>query len=70
MTEAGQPAPGDRIRVESDSDAIAIVQLAARWSERFAEARDAPRAALERFRAAFDYIDAVTHGRRPDESGT
>jgi hypothetical protein len=69
MAEARPPGTGDRIRVDSYSEVIAITQLAARWSERFAApAGDAPGAALERFRVAFDYVDAVTHGRSPPEA--
>jgi len=66
MPEEGSPALSERIRVQSDSDMVAIAQLAARWSELFRPAAgDTSAAALRRFRAAYEYLDAVTHGLEP-----
>ncbi len=71
MAEERPPTAGEPIRVQSDREYLAIAQLAARWSEAFAPTTgDAPSAALERFRTAYDYLDAITHGQRPpDDSG-
>ena len=56
----------ERIGVGSNDDSVARLQLAARWAETYAPAEgDSLRAALQRFRAAFEYLDAVTHGIEP-----
>lgn len=56
----------DRISVGSSDDTIARIQLAARWAESFAPAEgDSLVASLHRFRKAYDYLDAVTHGVEP-----
>jgi hypothetical protein len=57
-----------RIGVGAGDDQIARIQLAARWSEAFApDGGDTLQGMLRRFRAAFDYLDAVTHGVEPAE---
>jgi hypothetical protein len=62
---AGRP---ERIGVGGGDDAVVRIQLAARWAEQYApEQGDSLRAALKRFRHAFDYLDAVTHGLEPSE---
>jgi hypothetical protein len=78
--EGSPPAGGDvreerrdqrdaqRIGVGGGDDQIARIQLAARWSEQFAPvAGDTLQGMLRRFRAAFDYLDSVTHGVEPVE---
>ncbi len=55
-----------RIGVGGGDDSVVRIQLAARWAEAFAPERgDTLRGALERFRAAYEYLDAVTHGIEP-----
>lgn len=61
---------GDLIGVAGGDDSILRIQLAARWAERFGPERgDTMAAALERFRRAFEYLDAVTHGIEPQPYG-
>ena len=60
-----QPVAPDRIGVNSSSETVAVYQLAARWSERYAKPQDDLHAMLERFRQAYVYLDAVTHGLEP-----
>jgi hypothetical protein len=62
---------GDRIGVGGGDDSVARFQLAARWAETFApENGDNLRAALRRFRTAYEYLDSVTHGiEPPSENG-
>jgi hypothetical protein len=68
MAEEGPRSTGEPIRVQSDREELAIAQLAARWSEAFAPTTgDAPSAALGRFRVAYEYLDAITHGQRPPD---
>jgi hypothetical protein len=61
------------IAVASGDESVAKLQLAARWAERYAPRNaDSMSAALRRFRQAYDYLDAVTHGIEPpsdEESG-
>ena len=65
-TQPQEPDPRDTIAVRSDSERIALIQLAARWAERFGDPRTDTRGAVgERFRIAFDYLDAVIHGLKP-----
>ena len=55
----------DLIGLTSPSETVAIYQLAARWAERYAQPQDDLRAMLERFRQAYEYLDAVSHGLDP-----
>jgi hypothetical protein len=56
----------NRISVGGADDAVVRIQLAARWAESFApDHGDSLRGALERFRQAYEYLDAVTHGIEP-----
>ena len=57
----------DLIGLTSPSETVAIYQLAARWAERYAQPHDDLRAMLERFRQAYEYLDAVSHGLEPTE---
>jgi hypothetical protein len=58
------------IGVGGGDDAVSRIQLAARWAESYAPASgDSLRAALDRFRVAYDYLDAVTHGVEPPTDG-
>jgi hypothetical protein len=60
------------IGVGGGDDAVSRIQLAARWSEAFAPRQgDSLRAALQRFRTAYEFLDAVTHGVEPPaDNGT
>ena len=63
--------PGKKIDLRTDSESIALQQLAARWAEAFpSPAGDSRDAALRRFRSAYEYLDAVTHGVQPPEPPT
>lgn len=57
----------ERIGVGAGDDAVVRIQLAARWAEVYSSATDPLGSVLKRFRAAFDYVDAVTHGIPPQE---
>ena len=70
--EASVERPGswpgsDIIALTGPSEALGVYQLAARWSERYATPGDDLPAMLERFRRAYIYLDAVTHGLEPPE---
>lgn len=66
--EKGRGRGGDRIGVSGMDESIVRLQLAARWAEQFApENGDSLAAMLRRFRAAYDYLDAVMHGMEPQE---
>src|SRR5918912_3500500 len=78
MTTGDDKAPGpggapedrrdgrpERIGVGSPDDNVTRIQLAARWSEAYAPRDDSLGAILKRFRAAYEYLDAVTHGVEP-----
>ncbi len=56
---------GQRINVGPGDDNLARIQLAARWAEVYAPRTDSLGSILKRFRAAFEYLDAVTHGVEP-----
>jgi hypothetical protein len=63
---ATQQQRWERIGVGGGDDAVSRIQLAARWSEAFAPREgDSLRAALQRFRVAYEFLDAVTHGVEP-----
>ena len=74
-TPPGGGAPGAAqtpavIGLGGGDDSTLRIQLAARWAERFApEHGDSLAASLERFRRAFEYLDAVTHGIEPQPFG-
>jgi hypothetical protein len=56
---------GERIGIGGGDDNVTRIQLAARWSEAYAPEHDTLGAILKRFRAAYEYLDAVTHGVEP-----
>ena len=56
------------IGVGGGDDSIARIQLAARWAEAYAPASgDSLAGILKRFRATYEYLDAVTHGVEPGD---
>ena len=69
-TRDAREGRGEMIGLSGGDDSILRIQLAARWAERFGpEHGDTMSAALERFRRAFEYLDAVTHGIEPQPYG-
>ena len=56
------------IGVQAGDEAVAKLQLAARWAERYSGAAEDMNDVLKRFRLAYDYVDAVTNGVEPEES--
>jgi hypothetical protein len=71
----GKPDEGKeregRIGVGGGDETVVRIQLAARWAEAFAPARgDSLHATMQRFRQAYEYIDAVTHGVEPASGDT
>jgi hypothetical protein len=58
---------GERIGVGGGDDSVTRIQLAARWAESYGPAADSLGGVLKRFRAAFEYLDAVTHGVEPPD---
>jgi hypothetical protein len=58
---------GERIGVGGGDDSVVRIQLAARWAEAYGPATDSLGSILRRFRAAYDYLDAVTHGVEPPD---
>ena len=61
-----EEARHDRIGVGGGDDSVCRIQLAARWAETFGPpAGDSLSSALKRFRTAYEYLDAVTHGVEP-----
>src|SRR5919204_3598630 len=58
---------GERIGVGGGDDSVTRIQLAARWAESYGPPTDSLGGVLKRFRAAFDYLDAVTHGVEPPD---
>jgi hypothetical protein len=58
---------GEQIGVGGGDDSVARIQLAARWAEAYAGEGDSLGGALRRFRAAYEYLDAVFHGVEPPE---
>ncbi len=57
----------ERIGVGGGDDSVSRIQLAARWAEAYGSENDSLRGVLHRFRAAYDYLDAVIHGVEPAE---
>ncbi len=58
---------GERIGVGGGDDSVIRIQLAARWAESFGPSTDSLGNILRRFRAAYEYLDAVTHGVEPPD---
>jgi hypothetical protein len=58
---------GERIGVGGGDDSVTRIQLAARWAESYGPPTDSLGNILRRFRAAFEYLDAVTHGVEPPD---
>ncbi len=58
---------GDRIGVGGGDDSVTRIQLAARWAESYGPHTDSLGAMLKRFRAAYEYLDAVIHGVEPSD---
>jgi hypothetical protein len=56
---------GDRIGIGGGDDSVTRIQLAARWAESYSPESDSLGRILKRFRAAYDYLDAVIHGVEP-----
>jgi hypothetical protein len=64
----GEHDSGQRINIGGGDDSIARIQLAARWAEAYPPSRgDSLNGVLRRFRVAYDYLDAITHGVEPPE---
>jgi hypothetical protein len=59
--------PEQRIGVGGGDDSVSRIQLAARWAEAYATEGDSLGGMLRRFRAAYDYLDAVIHGVEPPD---
>jgi hypothetical protein len=61
----------DDVDVKGPDESGAMIQLATRWAERHAPAeRDSEHRALARFRAAYQYIEAVVRGVEPPQTQT
>ena len=58
---------GERIGIGGGDDSVTRIQLAARWAESYGPPTDSLGNILRRFRAAFEYLDAVTHGVEPPD---
>jgi hypothetical protein len=58
---------GERIGIGGGDDSVTRIQLAARWAEAYGPATDSLGGVLQRFRAAYDYLDSVTHGVEPND---
>src|ERR1700736_1214003 len=58
---------GDRIGVGGGDDSVTRIQLAARWAESYGPYTDSLAGMLKRFRAAYEYLDAVIHGVEPSD---
>jgi hypothetical protein len=63
----GEQRRGEHIGVGGGDDSVTRIQLAARWAEAYAGEGDSLGGALRRFRAAYEYLDAVIHGVEPAE---
>ena len=62
-----RPGRGERIGIGGGDDAVTRIQLAARWAEAYGRGPDSLASVLKRFRAAYEYLDAVTHGIEPGQ---
>jgi hypothetical protein len=58
---------GERIGIGGGDDSVTRIQLAARWAETYSPETDSLGGVLKRFRAAYEYLDSVTHGVEPPE---
>ncbi|MCA1648413.1 MAG: hypothetical protein LC797_24125 [Chloroflexi bacterium] len=58
---------GDRISIGGGDDSVTRIQLAARWAESYSPRVDSLGSVLKRFRAAYEYLDSVTHGVEPPD---
>ncbi len=58
---------GERIAVGGGDDSVTRIQLAAGWAETYSPRADSLGSVLKRFRAAYDYLDSVTHGVEPTD---
>ena len=58
---------GERIGIGGGDDSVTRIQLAARWAEAYGPKVDSLGSVLKRFRAAYEYLDSVTHGVEPPE---
>lgn len=58
---------GERIGIGGGDDSVTRIQLAARWAETYSPKVDSLGSVLKRFRAAYEYLDSVTHGVEPPE---
>ena len=58
---------GDRIGIGGGDDSVTRIQLAARWAESYGPYTDSLAGMLKRFRAAYEYLDAVIHGVEPSD---
>ena len=58
---------GERIGIGGGDDSVTRIQLAARWAESYGPATDTLGGILRRFRKAYEYLDAVTHGVEPPD---
>jgi hypothetical protein len=58
---------GERIGVGGGDDSVIRIQLAARWAETYGPRVDSLGSVLKRFRAAYEYLDSVTHGVEPPD---
>jgi hypothetical protein len=57
----------DRIGVGGGDESVTRIQLAARWAESYGPPTDSLASILKRFRAAYEYLDAVTHSVEPPD---
>src|SRR5260370_32181520 len=60
---------GERIGIGGGDGSVTRIQLAARWAETYSPKADSLGSVLKRFRAAYEYLDSVTHGVEPPEPG-
>jgi len=58
---------GERIGIGGGDDSVTRLQLAARWAEMYSPPVDSLGSVLKRFRAAYEYLDSVTHGVEPGD---
>ncbi len=58
---------GERIAIGGGDDSVTRIQLAARWAETYSPRADSLGSVLKRFRAAYEYLDSVTHGVEPTD---
>jgi len=65
--EAESPRRGDRISVGAPDESVSRIQLAARWAEAYTADGESLATILRRFRVAYEYLDAVTHGVEPPD---